>query len=34
MIPLKWNLVNIAKGLKTKNFIKYDELLSNEKKKS
>lgn len=34
MIPLKWNLVNIAKGLKTKNFIKFEQLLESSKKKS
>ncbi len=32
MLSLAWNLVNVSKGIKTRNFIKHEEVLSGNKK--
>ena len=32
MLSLAWNLVNVSKGIKTRNFIKHEEVMSGKKR--
>jgi hypothetical protein len=32
ILSLPWNLVNVSKGIKTRNFIKHDEVVSENRK--